>query len=855
MRVRPPRSPRSLPGGLRGAARGLALLLAAGAPATATGPGGEDYRTLLAGRYAGPVAVPAGGLELELDAARWTLRSGSLFLLEPTSGGAVTGLVFEGDGRFEMAVPDAIELRQLTRFAQDRELVEIDQAFDRMVLRSSSPELVPALGALLEALPPPARAAASPHPLARERHQRWLLHAGHDVDARVIAALRTLGDRYLRADLRLESFGWMTFEYDSLWREEIELTKHQANGVYPVIESWLALDRQEDRLPDGRPGPRPGGNAELESITAEVDLRELGRAIGGARGFGESNPIDARFEITGRYRALRSGLGALLLELHPMARLESVVLEDSAGGDRELDFLRYPIGELVLSRDDREHATTFAVLLPAPALEGDALELRFRHRLELGNFAAGMVWYPRPVAIEDPRVSARVELVTRRYYGAWALGRKVSEREIVGGRKTIFVIDDPTKMIGFTFGRYPHQRRFEEPGLPPITVFGTRGGYLSSERIDEVVERYVLGPVRYYQEELIGEPIPAPELAVTLISAPHGQAFEGLLQIGDVIARKGDLGRAVYGVKALFMAHEVAHQYWGHAVSWSSYRDQWLSEALAEYSALLYLEHEVDDGPRTFRRAIDAYTQEVLGSIRGAYNAFARPGLALLNKRDHERLGPIGHGLRANTHEAPTAFLTLAYRKGALVLHMIRGILRAHTGSDHAFFELLRELYRRQRATTIGVDELRALLAERVAHDWERFFDQWVLSAELPSYRWSWEMEPPCENVPARLHLEVERADVPDEWRDLIPLRLTDAAGRQQERWIEVGAGRHLWLVVEEPPVEVLFNPDFAVLARMSTRSRTRQPADDVGLATAAAAGECSAQRSSAPRSAAAARR
>ncbi len=35
--------------------------------------------------------------------------------------------------------------------------------------------------------------------------------------------------------------------------------------------------------------------------------------------------------------------------------------------------------------------------------------------------------------------------------------------------------------------------------------------------------------------------------------------------------------------------HEVAHQWWGHAVGWASYHDQWLSEGFADYSAALFL--------------------------------------------------------------------------------------------------------------------------------------------------------------------------------------------------------------------------------------------------------------------------
>ena len=36
------------------------------------------------------------------------------------------------------------------------------------------------------------------------------------------------------------------------------------------------------------------------------------------------------------------------------------------------------------------------------------------------------------------------------------------------------------------------------------------------------------------------------------------------------------------------MAHEIAHQWWGHGVGWENYHDQWLSEGFAQYFATLY---------------------------------------------------------------------------------------------------------------------------------------------------------------------------------------------------------------------------------------------------------------------------
>ena len=37
-----------------------------------------------------------------------------------------------------------------------------------------------------------------------------------------------------------------------------------------------------------------------------------------------------------------------------------------------------------------------------------------------------------------------------------------------------------------------------------------------------------------------------------------------------------------------FLAHEVAHQWWGQAVGWKNYHEQWISEGFAQYFAALY---------------------------------------------------------------------------------------------------------------------------------------------------------------------------------------------------------------------------------------------------------------------------
>ncbi len=120
----------------------------------------------------------------------------------------------------------------------------------------------------------------------------------------------------------------------------------------------------------------------------------------------------------------------------------------------------------------------------------------------------------------------------------------------------------------------------------------------------------------------------------------------------------------------MFIAHEVAHQWAGHLIGWGSYRDQWLSEGLAQYLALLYMKASVERGDDLFLEAIQAHANEVTGSIKSTLSPFARGGLPLDNKAAARRVGPIGHGYRAAVGEAPASFLSQSYRKGALVFYL-----------------------------------------------------------------------------------------------------------------------------------------------------------------------------------------
>ena len=91
-----------------------------------------DYRQLQKWQFASTPTPLSAPITFTRDTGTWTLQTGSVRLMEPTSAGAVTGLVFEGQGTFRMAIPDRYEAGQLRRFA-NREMRAIDQPFTQLI--------------------------------------------------------------------------------------------------------------------------------------------------------------------------------------------------------------------------------------------------------------------------------------------------------------------------------------------------------------------------------------------------------------------------------------------------------------------------------------------------------------------------------------------------------------------------------------------------------------------------------------------------------------------------------------------------------------------------------------------------
>jgi hypothetical protein len=237
---------------------------------------------------------------------------------------------------------------------------------------------------------------------------------------------------------------------------------------------------------------------------------------------------------------------------------------------------------------------------------------------------------------------------------------------------------------------------------------------------------------------------------------------------------------AFQGFPEFFVAHELAHQWFGQAVGWKNYHEQWLSEGFAQYFAALYARHA--RGERVF---VDMLRQ------------FRRWAVAESDE------GPISLGSRlGHLRGQPRVFRALVYNKSAAVLHMLRRLV----GDEH-FFTGLRRFYAAQKFRKAGTDDLRAAFEEVSGRSLERFFDRWIYGAELPTLRYDSAFGGGTVTVRFQ-QVGSTLFDVP------VTVTIVYTDGRTQDEVVAVTDQRVEWTVATDRPVkQVQVNRDYAAVA------------------------------------------
>ena len=772
----------------------------------------DAYEQLQAGEYAPAVQLPSGGVEFALEVGTWHLESGTVRVMRPVAlagGERTTGVVFQGVGRFRMAVPDAVELDHLRRSTEDESLDHLDVGFDQMVFRFSQPQLAEVFA--FAAMGSTGASSLRRDPLAADRHEHWLERRRQDLDARVVAARLSDGDAYLRAAMKTKPYGWIEFVFDALEGEEISLAVYRKRNGF--VEEWVRLDRAADRQPDGRPTPDPALRLDLLHLEVAGNLTRAAKTLSPV-GKGEIQPRLADFEVTTHYVAKRDLGRAVSLALTPLASVRRVE-RITTDGPVELPFLRHQLGKTVSLMSEKYNDWQLVVLLDEDVTAGEELRLRFDYELEVLNYVADVSWHPGEANAILDRATADLRLLTRKKDEVRAMGTPVVEGEAEGDAKRWhYRIERPARMLTFSFAETFHEETVTQEGVPDVTAFASYGGRKARAKAQNVAAD-VSNSIEFFQQ-VFRHSLPTDHLYATAIYGNHGQSFDGFLHLAE-----RTFLLETNGPSQLFRAHEAAHQWWGHTVSPATYRDYWLSEALAEYSAILFLQVAMEGGQEVYDEVIAAYTGVVRGRFSGD-SRFLRGWAMQDNDKFRRRVGPIGLGIRAATSETPSGYFSQTYVKGTLVLHMLRTCMRSLTQSDEAFFLVLQDFLATFGGRAATTADFVSIVEKHAPGEWDWFFDQWIQGTAIPTYRWSHEVRQ--HEGKTILRLDIEQEGVPPGFRMPVPVQIAYGKGpddRDQvtEIFVLVDTPRkQVEIELPKAPRKVILNSKYGVLADVKKR-------------------------------------
>ncbi|MEM9558141.1 MAG: M1 family aminopeptidase [Acidobacteriota bacterium] len=700
-------------------------------------------------------ALEVGGVRLDTGFAVLDLERGLLVPVR-TAAGRTTELVFVGNGRLEVTPPDAIEAGQLELFTGSSPLVE---RFDEAVLVVGRDV---ALASLLArpTMPAPAELAAR----AATRHAAWrtsrerrlagtdaglaldaLGDAVHETFFTAWIGGRRLGDFLLsvRPDddepLTLGRFVPLGASAREARQLERQLRRQQRRGRWLGLtvddlgtwDTWMST-----HLPDAAALAQP----ERPATAIEPLAAPRTRSTSGFSGGPSVEPLRYRLEVDARprrgelvgrgwidVRAVSDGRRAVRLALHRDLALDRLSLDDV---------------DLPVRREGGEIVAFLPVASRRDARFTLAVEWSGRF-FEQGPTGIGLrdplLWQPhlgqRDLALYD--VTLRYPRTLELLASGTVVSRETDGRWQVERRR----LDSPGRGFGFSIGDYriesatvhtPHGQIEVRLGIDPELGETGRPG-ADGRRLDhasEVIDALASSLAVF--DEIFG-PYPFERLEAASVPGEVSRALPGFVSLSQVmLLSRGDLA-TVLGLedRRSVIAHEVAHQWWGHRVGWRSDRDQWISEAMANYAALLWARRL--DVPALGRGPTDGWQDELLRRLPDG--------------RTVESVGPLVLGGRLASSRAPDAYQAIVYRKGAVVLDM----LARRLGEDR-FPNLLGAITRAAAGAPDGhlmlsTEDLLAHLGELADTPLDDFAQRFVYGTGLAEviYDWSARELPPRE--------------------------------------------------------------------------------------------------------------
>jgi hypothetical protein len=710
------------------------------------------YQALRTRTVNGP-AFTVKNLSLKRDAGVFTFRDGTIYLYGEV-GGMVTGAVFLGNGTLHVEPPSAMERKQL-KLVMKAEV--LDQPFTSAVFEFTDGTAAELRKGTL------ANVAASGFAVAQAQEAQTLFRKNlkHDIEARLLEdVVRPGGGGFFLADMKGPVFSK---------RLIYVVDPHGAIGVAPEEVGLLtSSDEGYDvtlgfRSEEQRKAARASGNDmfRIPQQTIDMTIEKNGKMTG---------------TVVSAVTAAENGVQVVPLMLAPTLRVSGVW----GPGGEALDYIQ----------EDKERDADFAVVLKKPLKAGETIQITTTYAgkdvvLDMGNgnyyLVARESWYPNVRGSLGNYAYYDMRFHTPKNVEVVATGDRVMEKEEGSQKISVWQTLTPIAVAGFNMGQFKRDQSERNKNVQVVSYANTQladhysglsdsgmaVGTLSTTGMLKVATSEGDAAVQIYTD-FFG-PLPYDHVSLTQQTAcNYGQSWPTLVYLpicyfwdSTIQHQLGVLDHDPSYWKVV-TAHEVAHQWWGQTVGFASYRDQWMSEGFADFSASLFL-LETRKDQKEYRD----------------FWALQRRRLLEKNAQGMRPVdvGPVVMGSRVSTSRSGgDVYQMLIYPKGAYILHTLEMLFWTMKYGETPFKAAMHDFVKSYENKAATTEDFKAVM-ERDMPEWmdvdnnhklDWFFDAYVYGTEIPKYTMTSTFEKKGEETIA--HITLTQSGVSNDFRMLVPI-------------------------------------------------------------------------------------
>lgn len=732
------------------------------------------------------------------DAGAFTFVEGHLTFAAPIAG-RVLAAYFEGRGSFQMSPPTPALQHQIARFTGAPGL---KTEFERAVFffTDDSWEQFQKLAAQkMMLIGPGANAEAATQAFAAAQKKYSASFNGwwenrrrgnfpmRNLPARILADLADPSSKgFFLADFKTQHYGDLIYQIS--WNRDSLLLPYLANDEEVTLihykhdeyfEWWTGFHQAEEYAHTAWPEHRTlFAHCRQENIDAEV-----------AKDNRLSATASLEFEVPG-------GTARVLpLSLEGVLRISSV--QDAQGN--KLPFIQ----------EARELDSDPWIILPEPAAAGKTYSVKIAYGEDsttdsrivrqrgsgLYYVTARESWFPSFGAFDD-RTRYSLHFLSPKKFKFVATGRLVKEAKDKEALASDWDTDVPLGVVGFNYGDFEEKSQSDSNltvaayagkeipdelknlqaalavsdlaggfsgGPSTATQLGiTEGGFNTAANTQYAARvsfqalklfEYLYGPLPFKTISVTEQPVRGyGQSWPTLIFLPYDSLLDSTTR-HQLRLQESAEAIEFYDVVAV---HEMAHQWWGHLVGWKTYRDEWMSEGFAEFSASQYVRRAHTE---TIRSYWDLKRRFLLSKNQGGH----RPvdvGPLYLNDQLNSNLEP------GNSY--------MIYAKGAYVLEMIRLLMEdpRQRDPDQHFIDTMHDFVTTYANHNASTADFQRVVEKHVGQSVDWFFNEYVFGTEVPTYDFQYTVKP-GPGGKSILQCSLTQSGVSDQFEMRVPLYMT----------------------------------------------------------------------------------